>query len=322
LAFGLLLAIAMAVIGNTWVSRTGQAPLAPVHYWITQCQVILHYLYIAIWPIKLTIDYGWPAATLREAWLAVTVIMTLMGLSAWALWRQRVAGFLGTCFFLLLAPTSLIPLPDLAFEHRMYLPLAALILIAAMVMLYLAERVKGLEPSAIPLDVSCRKVATIVVVCLALILGLLTFERNRDYRSAMAIWLDTIQKRPANFRGYHGVGLALSREGRFAEALDYLRQAVQLNPENAYVHNDAGYILFLMNKPGESIPFFREAIRLKPLNPRAHNNLGAALAQTNRLEEAIFQFSVSLKLKPEDNPARNNLIQAAAERKRQSDRIR
>ena len=35
-------------------------------------------------------------------------------------------GFLGGAFFLILAPTpSVVPIVDLAFEHRMYLPLAA-----------------------------------------------------------------------------------------------------------------------------------------------------------------------------------------------------
>jgi len=313
LTFGTLLAIAISLTGNTWVTRTESTPISAVTYWITQCQVILHYLYMAIWPANLVIDYGWPAATIGEAWLDVAAILTLIGLFAWALCKRQAIGFLGACFFLFLAPTSLIPLPDSAFEHRMYLPLAALILLAAATASLGYEYVKVSNLKVISTRESRRKIAVTVVVSLALTLGVLTFQRNHDYRSEMAIWRDTIQKRPSNFRGYHGVGLALSREGRFAEALGYFHYAIRLNPTNAYVQNDTGYLLFLMNRPGESIPFFREAIRLKPLNPKAYNNLGAALAQTSRLEEAILQFSMSLKLKPDNNPARNNKFQAEAE---------
>lgn len=312
LALGLLAAILTAASADTLLSRTEQTPLDLSTYWLTQCRVVLHYLRLALWPSGLTIDYGWPAAAFEEAWPAVLVVLALLGLSARALWKRRPAGFLGSWFFLILAPTSLIPLPDLAFEHRMYLPLAAVVFFIA-----------GAAGRVLASFAQPRRGAVSLGLCLglALLLGVLTFERNRDYRSETAIWSDTIKKRPANFRGYHGLGLALSREGRLAEGLALLRRAHKLNPRNAYVNNDTGFILFLLDRPEESIPFFREAIRIKPLNPKAHNNLGAALARTGRLEEAIIHFSEALKIKPGYPEARNNLLQAsAALEQRRSDR--
>ncbi len=42
--------------------------------------------------------------------------------------RGRRIGFLGIAFFLILAPTSsFVPIQDLCFEHRMYLPLACVV---------------------------------------------------------------------------------------------------------------------------------------------------------------------------------------------------
>ena len=313
LALGLLLAVVMTVNGNTLISRTEQVPIDPIRYWITQCQVILHYLRLAVWPSGLTNDYGWPVATWQEAWTAVVAILILFGISARALWRRHPLGFPAVSFFLLLAPTSLIPLPDPAFEHRMYLPLAVLvpILVGIAVDIY-ARGTRLLNMQAVSQAALSGKAAVVMVVSLGLILGGLSYQRNGDYRSEKAIWSDTILKRPDNFRGYHGLGLALSREGRFDEALNNLGVAIKLNPNNSYVYNDAGFVLFLMKRYDESIPLFRKAIQIKTLNPKAHNNLGAALAQTNRLEEAAVHFRSAVAMKPDYASARNNLALAEA----------
>ena len=56
------------------------------------------------------------------------VIGGLAAATVYALIRWPKWGFLGAWFFLILAPTSsILPIRDLAFEHRMYLPLAAVV---------------------------------------------------------------------------------------------------------------------------------------------------------------------------------------------------
>jgi tetratricopeptide (TPR) repeat protein len=314
---GVVVALLMAVNGNTLISRTENTQVGLLSYWMTQCQVILHYLRLALWPSNLTFDYGWPVATFNQAWPAVIAVITLLSFSLFFLLKQKALGFLGICFFLILAPSSLIPLPDLAFEHRMYLPLAALIplIMGAAAHAYLWGRNRW-QLKLIPENRYLSNILMILVICLVLPCWLLTLQRNHDYRSAVAIWSDTVKKRPVNFRGYHGLGLALNNAGRVEEGLDNLRRAIKLNPRDAYANIDMGYTLFLLNRPDEAIPFFREAIRSKPLNAKAHNNLGAALARTNRLNDAIFHFSEALKIKPDYTSARNNLLLALSERDR------
>ena len=319
LALGVILVLLMTAGNNTLISRTENTQIDPVRYWMTQCPVILHYLRLAFWPSPLTIDYGWPAATFAEAWPAMTAVIFFLITAMVALWKRKPAGFLGACFFLVLAPSSLIPLPDPAFEHRMYLPLAFVILftMAALARAH-GWAMKRCNRIIIQKGPYSTPVTMILVMTLALSFWFLTFQRNHDYRSSMAIWTDTIANRPANFRGYHGLGLALAGEGRYQEGLDQLRHALQLNPVSAYANIDAGYILLLLNRPDEAIPFLREAVRIKPLHAKAHNNLGAALAQTDRLQEAIFHFSEALRIKPDYEAARQNLIRAGSERERLS----
>jgi hypothetical protein len=312
LVLGLIVATIMAAKGNTLISRTETIPFTPVSYWITQCQVIFHYLRLVVWPSGLTIDYGWPMAPMREAWPSMLGVLIALGLSVWALRLRNAAGFLGLWFFMILAPTSLIPLPDPAFEQRMYLPSAAIIILivgAAVNTYEWSQKQLKLWPGS---RIYIPAGAIALVICAGLIFAFLTYQRNFDYRSDVAIWSDTIKKRPNNFRGYHGLGLALSNRGRQEEALKCLHHALILNPHNSYANNDAGFILLLMNRPHEAIPFFQKAIQIKDKNSKAYNNLGAALAQTGNLKEAIFHFTQALRIKPESISVRDNLIKAVA----------
>ncbi|HVP10937.1 MAG TPA: hypothetical protein VMV94_07075, partial [Phycisphaerae bacterium] len=100
-------------------------------YATSQPLVILYYLWLTICPYPLCLDYSWPVV---QAWPAIVLpalLLAAAGLaSLWALRGRSALGVLGVCFFVVLAPTSsFVPLKDLAFEHRMYLPLAALIVL-------------------------------------------------------------------------------------------------------------------------------------------------------------------------------------------------
>lgn len=312
IALGILMLGLATLHGNTLVLRTERNTFTPVSYWLTQFPVIVHYIRLMIWPSGLVIDYGWPAMTLKEAWPSVAVIMSLVVLSGWAVWRRKAAGFWGAWFFFFLAPSSLVPLPDIAFEHRMYLPSAAIVILIGGMAVHLYERAKVRENNFVIFKMVPALPAFIAIgLCLGLILGRSTYERNRDYQSEMAIWSDTIQKRPENFRGYHGVASVLSKEGKLGQALAYMSTAVRLNPQNPYVYNDAGCMLFTLNRAADAIPYFRESIRIKPGNVKAHNNLGAALAQTGQLREAVRHFSEAVRIKPDYAEARNNLKKAS-----------
>ena len=99
-------------------------------YLATQPGVIVHYLRQVVWPSGLCLDYGWPpAATVGEVLFPAIPVVCLLGLTAWAVVKRPAWGFLGAWFFLILAPTSsFMPVQHAAaFEHRMYLPLAAVV---------------------------------------------------------------------------------------------------------------------------------------------------------------------------------------------------
>ena len=103
--------------------------LTSLQYAQSEFGVILHYLRLAFWPAGLCLDYDWPIAkSAADIAPGAIVVGILLAATIWALVRRPVWGFAGAAFFLVLAPTSsIMPIKDLAFEHRMYLPLAALV---------------------------------------------------------------------------------------------------------------------------------------------------------------------------------------------------
>src|SRR5206468_674877 len=101
-------------------------------YLATEPGVILHYLRLALWPRALVFDYGWPVAhevgpgAVPALALAALVVAALVRFA-----RRPALRFPALAFLLVLAPSSgLVPISDPAFEHRMYLPLAAVVALA------------------------------------------------------------------------------------------------------------------------------------------------------------------------------------------------
>ena len=109
----------------------GYQGATPFDYLRTEAGVVLHYIRLAFVPYPLILDYDWPAADQPLKWLLPgLVIVILLVATVLALWRKPGLGFAGVWFFLILAPTSsIVPIRDAAFEHRMYLSLAAIILL-------------------------------------------------------------------------------------------------------------------------------------------------------------------------------------------------
>ncbi len=268
----------------------------------SQPEIVLRYLRLALWPYGLVLDYAWPPATGFRGVVVPTVVLGLgIGLALWIVRRSRELGALVVVFLLILAPSSsLIPIKDLAFEHRMYLPLAP-VLMLAVAGTWMAIRRLGLRPA------TERRVAVGVAVVMVVVLLGLTVDRNRDYRSALAMWTDVVAKRPDNARAHGNLGLALLRDRRVEEAMDAMRTSLRLDPGSAETHNNWGFALGGQQRFAEAEPHYREAIRLKPEYAEAHNNLGVVLMEGGHLEEAAVHYGEAVRLRPDYVEAYSNL---------------
>ena len=169
-------------------------------YLCTQFGAIVHYLKLCLWPHPLLLDYGPDTVPMTLEILPNALLVALLGLATLvALWRWPKIGFLGAWFFAILAPTSsIVPVAtQVVAEHRMYLPLAAVV--AAVTLAGYLACWKLVRQGLLS-----HRVAGIFGVCVAtagvLTLGSLTYHRNTDYHSPLSIWQDTVRQAPRNAR--------------------------------------------------------------------------------------------------------------------------
>jgi tetratricopeptide (TPR) repeat protein len=262
-------------------------------YALTQFRAIAHYLRLSFWPHPLVADYGRilggsPAAVALDA----VVVGLLVAATLRGLWRRPTFGFIGVWFFLILAPSSsVVPVAtEIIAEHRMYLPLAAVLVVAVLV-----------------LDAVLSRIPWLVVCALGAIgLGVLTARRNEVYQSSVALWGDTVAKMPANAGARNNFGNLLFQQGRVAEAMAQYREALRFVPEYADAHYNLGLALAKTGQLPEAIENYQAALRFRTEDEHIHNSLGLAWLQEGRLEEAREQFEEALRLAPGLADARVN----------------
>ncbi len=273
----------------------------PWLYWLSQPEVILHYLRLVIWPDKLCFDYSWPLASFREALPSLAVVTPAAAISVWLFFKRSPFGFLALCFFLILLPTSVIPLPDPAAEYRMYLPLAPLSLIAV-TGAYRSIMVLQKRYSLFFKESRLQKFCVVFLLLIGLVLGALTCKRNHVYQSEITLWEDTVRKRPMNAKAQLNLGMANFNRGKTNEAIVHFLEAIRLRPEHPDAYSNMGGALLKINKGEEALYYFQKGLTMNPNEKTAawlHSNMGVALFGLGRQEDAISHFQTAILLKPE-----------------------
>ncbi len=290
----LLLAVLIADVGSRGIGTAHG--ITPFTYALTSCRTLLHYLRLVVWPYPLVFDYGADFAPSFSAVAPHAVVLTaLLALTVCALVRRPALGFLGAWFFVILAPTtSFIPIAfSPVAESRLYLPLAAFAIALPLAL----HRLFAARPAV---------VLSALTVC-AVLLGTLTFLRNRTYATELSLWADTVTHRPAHPGAHYNYGLALSRAGRVTDAAEQWRTTLRLDPAYPAAHNNLANALVSLGRIADSVPHYLDALRLNPDASVVRANFGVILLHLDRPAEAEAQLRLAVRQNPANASAHNNL---------------
>jgi tetratricopeptide (TPR) repeat protein len=282
----IVLALLVAGAGGRGGSAGFGSGLSWWTYLLTQCRAVTLYLRLSFWPHPLAADYGIEQVDTVAAVAPQALLLVLLAAATLVtLWRRPVLGFLGCWFFVILAPSSsVIPVATQTIaEHRMYLPLAAIITFVVV---------------GIYVWIGPRSLAVFLLVALGL--GAMTVRRNTVYRSAISFWSDAAAQRPGNARAHIALGTLLATANRLPEAAVELETAVRLAPTSVEALNNLANVLAATGRFPEAIPIYGRVLELTPREATPHYNLGNILAQLGRMNEALDHYQAAARFAPND----------------------
>ncbi len=302
----------------TQVSRV-QTTVSRLDYLRTQLAVVATYLRLLVLPVNQNVDYDYPLShSFLEPRVALSLLLVL-AMAAVALWLYggpfgrwtrrpfdagtRLVSFGFAWFFLaLLVESSIIPIADVIFEHRVYLPSVGLFVAAATAAAFLAQRIAPAHPSTAVL-------AAGVLVSLAF--GAAAFRRNEVWATELSLWTDVVRKSPGKSRPHDNLGLALAKLDREPEAMAQFLEAIRADPRNVRAHNNLGVALAKLGRPREAAEAFLTVLSLMPDNPEAYYNLGRIrLTEEGGIEEAAALLEQAIRLRRNYPQAYANLAAA------------
>ncbi|MBU5614599.1 tetratricopeptide repeat protein [Geomonas azotofigens] len=283
----------------TAVTRV-DSELSRLDYLFTQFPVIATYLRLLVLPVRQNLDYDFPVYHSLASLPVLFSLLLLLGLfgAALLLWRRsgdaqaapelRLISFGILWFFITISvESSVIPIADVIFEHRVYLPsVGAFIAVAALFSLFS----KG--------ALSRAAVATAGVVVLALTAT--TFARNQVWGNEVNLWQDVVRKSPQKARPHYNLALALEKSGRLDESLREAIAATRLSPKEANPYNLIGSIFGKTGNYDQAIAALSQAVKLDPTLAEAQVNLGDAYRLKGMLPQAMEQYQAAMKQRPTD----------------------
>ena len=290
--------------------------LGPFDYFTTELKVIVLYLRLLVWPAGQNLDWEFPVSTslLQPGVLASGALLVILAACGVALvvWGRtrggeaaggaRLAGLGILWFFLLLSVTSsVVPVLDLVFEHRLYLASWGVFLAAAVGLDRLAAR--------FALGTSATRALVAGLWC---VLAGATWTRNAAWETPEALWRDTMSKSPGKARAFGSLGDVLYAQGRYVESVPMYARGLEL-VRGGDPHEEAKFLHLLGNAQARSERWqdaavsFRAALDLEPYRAEHWSDLGSALLNLGNLSGAERSILRSLALEPTHPSTWNNL---------------
>lgn len=215
-------------------------------YLFTQFKVIVIYIRLLFFPVNQSVEYDIPLAhSFFEVKVACSFLflLTLFAFSFWLIQRSkegnvhlRLTAFGILWFFMTLAvESSFLPIIDLIFEHRVYLPSCGAITAIVTTVLCLFWKSEN-----------NKKVVCICLLLITFVFAGVAWKRNFVWADEVTLWEDATLKKPKNARAWNNLGGAYIKQKESVKALHALIRSIELDPSKAAAWNNLGIAIDLM----------------------------------------------------------------------------
>lgn len=294
-----------------------QTTTSRLDYLLTQFRVIMTYIRLLFLPVNQRLDYDFALSHSITDWrvfCSLLVILTLLVAAAWMLKiskngfpHLRMISFGILWFFLTLSvESSIIPIIDLVFEHRLYLPLfGAVTAVSSAVTMFAWER------RAVSVKAVC-----VGFMLISLLFAVASYKRNSVWSSEVSIWADTVEKSPESARAWNNLGGVYIKQRESLKALNAIIRSIELDPSKADAWNNLGIAIDIIgaynnrfNRTSEmfSSPGSLEGKIVNRWLGDVNNNLGLAYEITGNLQKAAESYRSAVGYNPSLGLAYYNL---------------
>ncbi|MCX5694524.1 MAG: tetratricopeptide repeat protein [Candidatus Omnitrophica bacterium] len=236
-------------------------------YFLTQPKVIITYIRLLFIPLNQNLIYDYPVVNslnnlsflISFAFLFVILIIAIR-----IFYKYRLVSFAILWFFLTLLPeSSFVPLDNVIFEHRLYLPMVGFSFFLVSIIYYFFEN-KRLKPMV--------TILLIIISCYAI----LAYRRNFIWKDELTLWNDVVHKSPNKAAPYTNRGNAYYRQGNFAQAIFDYTQAAAIFPGYTTAYYNRGNTYYRQGNFAQAISDYTRATVIDPSYAEAYLNRGFA----------------------------------------------
>lgn len=317
----------------------------------TAFKIVGHYLWLLLFPLKLSADYSYDAIPLINNPLSAGVILTLVALIGAFIygyyhWRRG----------------DWIPLFAIFYFIIVFLPVSNFFKIIGVTM---AERLMYLPSFGFCLFIAHLiwkaigkryQIFLIIIGVVVLLYSVRTFARNYDWQDDFTLYKATVETTPrcsrAHFNlanhyknrgdvekalhhyqvaweiapGYGaplwGIGVILAEQGKLDEAEKMFRQVIEMEDRYYPAHYELAEVLERQGRYNEALKEYQKTIQLRPTEPAPYHKIGEILLRQGKLKEAEQYFRKALEIEPGLYISRIKLAEALGKQKRWEESIR
>ncbi len=267
----------------------GNNGISPLDYLITQIRVMVTYIRLAFLPFDQKLDYDYPVyknifeIPVLLSWLFLT---TILFFAKRLFARYRLVSFSILWFFLALLPeSSFLPLKDVIFEHRLYLPMAgySIFLVSGAYYLWGKDNFKMMA------------MALTVIIAVNTVL---TFERNKIWKDEITLFTDAVEKSPHKARPYAALGVAFNDRGDFVKALSNFNRVIAIDPAYDHAYFNRGTFYERQGDLDRAIVDYNNAIKINAHDAQAYYNRGNIYYKQDKYPQALSDYNSAIKEDP------------------------
>ena len=245
--------------------------------------VLGHYLWLSLWPAKLSADYSYNALGLVPGFSGnayVALALVLLAFGAAAAWHCRRKNPAVTLSLLLAVSTyaivsnAVIPIGTIMAERLFYLPSVGICLV-------LGAATAGV------FDRAPRATATVLITVAVAWLAV-DINRSYDWRSSLRLFRSATLAVPHSARAHMELASAYGKAGDTEAALVSFKRATDIMPGYAAAWYNKANMLARKGRYGEATEAYRQAITHAPAFEQAWFNLGLTYRIIGRPDQSAL----------------------------------